>query len=121
MGRSVTWALVGLLISLAVHLPLPVLVAVTVVTTIIGGLDWHVGEFLVAAIALASVAVFLSHPHHIVHAAEVALWLAMIPFGGVAALLAYWTFANFSAGRMSRGRQVSQVREGRHRKESGSR
>jgi len=109
MIRAIIWACAGFFICLAMDCPLTLAFGVTVVTTVIGCLDFHPGEYAIAAAALVSLGLFF----HRLSLSPLSIAILMTPVLAMAGLLAWFLITNPSRSREYRKLYAAGLRPAR--------
>ena len=90
MGRALFWGCLGFFICIATSCPLIVAFIVTIVTTVIGCLDFHPGEYVIVGAVVVAVAIIL----HRGHLSPLGIALGMLPIVFGAALFIWFLATN---------------------------
>ena len=90
MGRALFWGCLGFFICIATSCPLIVAFIVTVVTTVIGCLDFHPGEYIIVGAVVVAVAIIL----HRGHLSPLGIAVGMLPIVFGAALFIWFLATN---------------------------
>lgn len=105
MVRAIIWACVGFFICLGMDCPIPLAFVVTVVTTVIGCLDFHPGEYVAGSVALVALFVMFRR----MHVTPLDIAIAVTPVVAMAGLLAWFLITNPSRSRKYKAMYASSL------------